>query len=168
VFEDHAKEPRVIQTIAKRGYRLLPSVTLAKETVEVIAIPGLSSEPASIAVVPMANPDGSPDMEHLLSGIPGTIIRGLSPLPGLTVVSGRLAPGDGNGEGNTQAFRKKFFVRSALRGRLLKRRTRLRLQVDLIDTKTGAELGPTSTIRTSPSFTWLKTRLSMTFPSNCE
>src|SRR5262249_54313064 len=93
-----------------------------------------------IAVFPLTNPEGSPDAEHLLSGIPGSIIRGLSPLPGLTVVAGRIVPSTQSQDGNAQAFGQKFSVGTALLGRLLQRRTRLRLQVDLVDTKTGEEL----------------------------
>ena len=93
-----------------------------------------------VAVFPLANPDGSPDTEYLLSGIPGSIIRGLAPLPGLTVVAGGVVPGNERGGGNAQTFGRKFGVGTALLGRLLHRRTKMRLQVDLVDTKTGEEL----------------------------
>ena len=93
-----------------------------------------------VAVFPLANPDGSPDTEYLLSGIPGSIIRGLAPLPGLTVVAGGVVPGNERGGGNAQTFGRKFGVGTALLGRLLHRRTKIRLQVDLVDTKTGEEL----------------------------
>jgi DNA-binding winged helix-turn-helix (wHTH) protein len=145
-FEDDAKESRVIQTIPKRGYRLVAPVTGARGKAEVVPPVTESSQLGDqhpgdrVAVFPLANPDGSPDMEYLLSGIPGSIIRGLSPLPGLTVVAGGIVPGNGNQGGNAQAFGRKFSVGTALLGRLLQRRTRLRLQVDLVDTKTGQEL----------------------------
>jgi tetratricopeptide (TPR) repeat protein len=56
------------------------------------------------------------------------------------VVAGGIVPGEENPEGNAQAFGRKFRVGTALLGRLLQRRTKLRLQVDLVDTKTGQEL----------------------------
>jgi len=93
-----------------------------------------------VVVFPLANPNGVPDTEHLRSGIPGSIIRGLSPLPNVTVIAGGLVPGDGNLEGKAQEFGDKFGVGTALLGRLLQRRTKLRLQIDLVDTKTGEEL----------------------------
>jgi len=145
VLEDEAQEPRLIQTIAKRGYRLMVPVSPAIGKVEIL--PSVAKSPVPdqsgsdrIAVFPLANPEGSPDAEYLLSGIPGGIIRGLSPLPGLTVIAGRAVPGDGNREGEAQLFGRKFSVGTALQGRLLQRRTKLRLQVDLVDTKTGEEL----------------------------
>jgi hypothetical protein len=110
VFEDEAKEPRVIQTIAKRGYRLVASVMPRSSEVEVVPsvacspLPGDQCPVDRIAVFPLTNPEGSPDAKHLLSGIPGSIIRGLSPLPGLTVVAGGFVPGGRNSEGNAQAF----------------------------------------------------------------
>jgi DNA-binding winged helix-turn-helix (wHTH) protein len=146
VFEDNAKEPRIIQTIAKRGYRLLAPVLPVSSKVEVVPTAAPSPVPADqcatdrIAVFPLSNPEGSPDAEYLLSGIPGSIIRGLSPLPGLTVVAGRTVPSDENQDGNALAFGRRFSVETALVGRLLQRRTKLRLQVDLVDTKTGEQL----------------------------
>ena len=155
---DSAETPRYIETLARRGYRFIASVIVA---------PGInravSSEPSGsdadtvggrvststaaqsaglgdrIAVFPLVNPDESPETEYLLSGIPGSIIRGLSSLPGLTVVAGGIVTGDGNREGNARTFGRKFGVGTALLGRLLQRRTKLRLQVDLVDTKTGEE-----------------------------
>jgi DNA-binding winged helix-turn-helix (wHTH) protein/tetratricopeptide (TPR) repeat protein len=146
VLQDEAKNPRVIQTIARRGYRLMAPVTPASGKLAVVPISAQSSAPGDqhpderVAVFPLANPDGSPDAEYLLSGIPGSIIRGLSPLPGLTVVAGGVVAGNGNREGNAQAFGRKFSVGTAITGRLLQRRTKLRLQVDLVDTKTGETL----------------------------
>jgi DNA-binding winged helix-turn-helix (wHTH) protein/tetratricopeptide (TPR) repeat protein len=145
VFQDEAKEPRVIETIAKGGYRLVVPVTRASRVV-FAPLAAQSARPVHqrpgdrVAVFPLANPDGSPDTEYLLSGIPGSIIRGLSPLPGLTVVAGGVVPGDGSREENAEAFGRKFSVGTALLGRLLQRRTKLRLQVDLVDTKTGEAL----------------------------
>ena len=145
VFQDEAREPRVIETIAKGGYRLVVPVTRASRVV-FAPLAAQSARPVDqrpgdrVAVFPLANPDGSPDTEYLLSGIPGSIIRGLSPLPGLTVVAGGVVPGDGSREENAEAFGRKFSVGTALLGRLLQRRTKLRLQVDLVDTKTGEAL----------------------------
>src|ERR1700758_5317929 len=81
VFDDEAKKPRLIQTIAKRGYRLMVPVSSAIGKVEIV--PSVAKSPVPdqsgsdrIAVFPLANPEGSPDAEYLLSGIPGGIIRG--------------------------------------------------------------------------------------------
>ena len=129
VFEDEVKEPRVIQTIAKGGYRLLATV-----------VPGRRGQNDSVAVFPLANAAANPDTEYLLSGIPGSIIRGLSPIPNLTVVAGGMAPGFEGREVDAQTIGNKFNVQAALLGRVLQRRTKLRLQVDLVDTKTGEQL----------------------------
>lgn len=102
--------------------------------------PGAQRPDDRVAVFPLANTDGSPDTEYLLSGIPGSIIRGLAPLPGLTVVAGGVVPGNERGGESAQTFGRKYGVGTALLGRLLHRRTKIRLQVDLVDTKTGEEL----------------------------
>jgi DNA-binding winged helix-turn-helix (wHTH) protein len=67
VFEDEAKEPRVIQTIAKGGYRLLAPV------VPVNGASGRRGQNDSVAVFPLANAAANPDAEYLVSGIPGSM-----------------------------------------------------------------------------------------------
>src|SRR5262249_49082690 len=52
VFEDEAKEPRVIQTIAKRGYRLVAPVTRLNGTTPTTSpsLPGVSREESRTSV----------------------------------------------------------------------------------------------------------------------
>src|SRR5262249_30696246 len=131
-----AEHPGLVETLPKRGYRfMVPSSKFPQPRCQ-----AQERSDSSIAVFPLANPEGSLDAEYLLSGIPESIIRGLSPLPGLTVLAGRTLPGSENRDRNVQEFGRKYIVGSALRGRLLQRRTKVRLQVDLVDTKTGEEL----------------------------
>jgi hypothetical protein len=67
---------------------MLP-VTPANGTVQAVSIPDSFTESADlrararVAVFPLANPDGGQDVAYLRSGIPGSVIRGLSPLPRL-------------------------------------------------------------------------------------
>jgi hypothetical protein len=81
------------------------------------------------------------------------------PLPGLTVVAGAQFPGDGNREGHAKrsgagsASGPHFSATVAAAHKL-------RLQVDLVDTKTGENYGPISLTATLQSYTWLKTLLS--------
>jgi TolB-like protein/Flp pilus assembly protein TadD len=84
-FGDNASSPTVIETIPKRGYRLLlPVVAVAC---------GVRSESDlrsglvdSIAVFPFENAEGTPEMEYLSDGISESIINSLSRLAWLRVI----------------------------------------------------------------------------------
>lgn len=73
-FEDDVREPRVIQTIPTKGYRLLPRV-LRKTQFE------------SLAVLPLANLSGDPEQDYLVDGIHDALIAELAPLRTLRVIS---------------------------------------------------------------------------------
>src|SRR5205823_2817515 len=73
-------------------------------------------------------------------GIPGSVIQSLSRIPGLRVIAwGMLADLKDIGF-DPLAIGRKLQVKAVLTGRICVRSTRLRLQVDLIDTVNGQEL----------------------------
>jgi len=82
-FEDDARDPRVIQTIPKRGYRLLAPVNAA----------GTATAPAanvvrdSIAVLPFINLSPDPENEFFADGITEEIINALAQIRELHVVA---------------------------------------------------------------------------------
>jgi hypothetical protein len=95
-FEDDARESTVIQTIPKRGYRLLAPVTFVNETIA-DADPrveiwhphrnrGDAKTINSLVVLPFTNASGDPDAEYLSEGITEAIINHLSQLSKLRVV----------------------------------------------------------------------------------
>jgi len=132
-LEDSAEKPRYVETLPRRGYRFIAPVNRSSEPQLGRGQPG-----DSVAVFPLANSD--PDADYLASGIPESILHSLSPLPNLSVITGRFrAPAVGQ-ERDAEMIGRKFKARAALLGRLLQRRTKLRLQVDLVDTTTGKAL----------------------------
>ena len=64
-FEDDAREPRIIQTIPKRGYRLVAPVN----TVGVAPAPAADAASDSIAVLPFLNMSADPENEFFTDGI---------------------------------------------------------------------------------------------------
>ena len=83
VFEDDARAPAVIQTIPKRGYRLLLPVTLLSHRKPSDRLHGIVD---SIAVLPFENVDRDPEMEYLSEGVAETILNSLSRLQDVRVV----------------------------------------------------------------------------------
>lgn len=74
-FEEDVREPRVIQTIPTRGYRLLLPPVLRKTQFK------------SLAVLPLANLSGNPEQDYLVDGIHDALIAELARLRALRVIS---------------------------------------------------------------------------------
>jgi TolB-like protein len=139
VFGDNAGRPAIIETIPKRGYRLLlPVVPIA-----LARRPQGRLQPAfadSIAVLPFENGEADPEMEYLSDGIAETIINSLSRLQNLRVVP------------RTTTFRYKrklldpaqvgreLGVRIVLTGHVVQRSDRLIVGTELIDTTHNSQL----------------------------
>ena len=72
-FEDDAREPRIIQTISKRGYRLIATVNAAGA-----ATPAASVVRDSIVVLPFINMSADAENEYFADGITEEIINALA------------------------------------------------------------------------------------------
>ena len=85
LFADNAGRPKVIETISKRGYRLLlPVVPVAPGNRPQSGLRSATVD--SIAVFPFENAGGTPETEYLSDGITESIINSLSRLTRLRVV----------------------------------------------------------------------------------
>jgi TolB-like protein/DNA-binding winged helix-turn-helix (wHTH) protein/Tfp pilus assembly protein PilF len=132
---DSAENPRFIETLAKRGYRFLASLDGRRE------VPPMRGGPIdSIAVFPLENDSIDPDTEYLAVGIPGSIVHGLSQIPGLRVISWRTTSSEGNQQSDPLAIGRKLGARTVLIGRIWQRSNKLRLHVDLLDAANGDEI----------------------------
>lgn len=72
---DDPRKPRFIETIPKRGYRLLPSPVAG------------SAAPARVAVLPFLNLSGAPAYQHIADGLTELVITYVACLPAVSVVS---------------------------------------------------------------------------------
>jgi TolB-like protein/Tfp pilus assembly protein PilF len=131
---DNAGTPHFIETIPRRGYRFIGTI----ETDLTISNPHETID--SIAVFPLFNAASDPDTDYLSVGIPGSVVQRLSRLPGVRVVAwGMLSSLNGTGF-DPLSIARDLQVKAVLTGRLCLRSTRLRLQFDLLDAKSGQEL----------------------------
>jgi TolB-like protein len=138
-FGDSAGRPTVIETIPKRGYRLLlPVVPVAHSARSRNALQAQFAD--SIAVLPFENTGHDPDMEYLSEGIAETIINSLSRLPQLRVVPRTTAFQYKGRPWNPAQIGRELGVRIVLTGHVVQRGDRLVVGAELIDPVQHAQL----------------------------
>jgi len=150
VFEDDAREPKVIQTIPKRGYRLLAPVTFVNGTP---AAPGIQEavRPAdrsqrdaktinSLLVLPFTNANGDSGTDYLSEGITEAIINHLSQLAKLRVVPRNTAFRYKTREADTASLRRELGVDAVVTGRVMQRGESLVVSSELVDLDSEAQL----------------------------
>ena len=93
----------------------------------------------SIAVLPFVNVSGDPNTEYLSDGIPDALINSLTELQQLKVIRA-TAVRYRTKEVDPQAVGNDWKVRAVLMGRMRQMEDTLNIQVDLVDTATGAQL----------------------------
>jgi len=84
-MDEDPKHPRYVQTIPKRGYRLIADVADSNETAPLES--ESESEETSVAVLRFVDIDGNPDTQFLLLGLAEALIDGLSRIQSLRVAS---------------------------------------------------------------------------------
>jgi serine/threonine protein kinase/Tfp pilus assembly protein PilF len=94
----------------------------------------------AMVVLPLINASGDPNTEYLADGISETLINSLTQLPQLRVVARSTAFRYKGKEIDPQAVGRELNVRAVLAGRVRQVGDTLNIQVDLVDTTTGAQL----------------------------
>lgn len=132
---DSADQPRFIETLAKRGYRLIASFEG-----KMPEAPKFRGPIESIAVFPLECESSDPDSAYLAIGVPGNIIHSLSQIPSLRVISWRCASGNDHERTDPLVIGRKLGVKAVLTGKIWQRGSKLRLHVDLLDTTNAEEI----------------------------
>jgi TolB-like protein/Tfp pilus assembly protein PilF len=133
VFGDSVAKPAFIETIPKKGYRLLVPVTP-------VSCPDQPPDRSvreladSIAILPFENTGHYPDMEYLSDGITETIINNLSQLEGLRVLPRTIVFRYKGKMIDPAKVGREFRVRVVLTGHVVQRGDRLVIGAELIDT----------------------------------
>jgi adenylate cyclase len=149
-LEDDARESTVIQTIPKRGYRLLAPVTFVNTTIATADIQG-AVRPAnrsrrdaktinSLVVLPFANASGDPDAEYLSEGITEAIINHLSQLSKLRVVPRNTAFRYKKRAADAASLMRELGVDAVVTGRVVQRGESLVVCSELVDLASEAQL----------------------------
>jgi TolB-like protein/Tfp pilus assembly protein PilF len=137
-FDDDARNPHIIETISKRGYRLVASVgAVAADTAQA---PPESTVTDSIVVLPFANMSADPENEYFADGITEEIIDALSQIQGLDVV-GRSSAFSFKGKYiDLRIIGEQLKVRTVLEGSVRRADNRLRITAQLVSTADGYHL----------------------------
>ena len=132
-FEDDAREPRIIQTIPKRGYRLVAPVNAA------FGASGLAARLArdSIAVLPFISMSADPEDEFFADGMTEEIINALAQIEQLHVAARSSAFSFKGKPVDLQIIGERLNVRTALMGSVRRVGNRLRITVQLVNVTDG-------------------------------
>lgn len=150
---DTANEPRYVETVARRGYRLLEKIAINGNEIEagesdskragssiVAASLRQAKAPRSIAVLPLENASRDSDGDYLTEGITENIINSLSKIAGLRVAPRSTVFRYRKKVMNPQAIGRELRVESVLAGRVTQREGALVVSVELIDATQGSQL----------------------------
>ncbi len=130
-FGDDARNPHIIQTIPRKGYRLIAPVH--HQT------PPSRSQP-SIAVLAFSDMSPEKDQEHFCDGIAEEIVKDLSHLKGLRIAARTSAFAFKGKSEDVRTIGRKLAVATVLEGSVRKAGNQLRITVQLINVDDGYHL----------------------------
>jgi adenylate cyclase len=120
------REPRFIETISKRGYRLIAPVTAPTA-----AAPSKSAVSDSIVVLPFINMSANPENEYFADGNTEEIIDALAQIQALHVVARSSAFSFNGKYVDLRIVGEQLNVRTVLEGSVRKVDSRLRIVAQL-------------------------------------
>src|SRR5215469_5303643 len=174
---DTANRPRYVETVSRRGYRLLGKVETSDNKVALGAeeINFIRSMPttfvrskalSSIAVLPLENTRQDPDGDYLSDGITENIINSLSKLSGLRVTPRSTVFRYRRKAMNPQEVGRELEVEAVLAGRVTQRDGALIVSAELIDLR-AHNCGESATTVDFPICMQWKKRLRRRYPKAC-
>jgi TolB-like protein/tetratricopeptide (TPR) repeat protein len=151
VLEDDPKEPKVIQTIPRKGYRLVPqvgpvkkktlrryligSLVLLATLVVAISYARFRNHPSaihSLAVLPLKNLSGDPTQEYLADGLTEALIGRLSRIRDLRVISRTSAMQFKDTQLSVPEIANTLRVDAVVEGSVVREGSRIRVSAQLI------------------------------------
>ncbi|HEY7098519.1 MAG TPA: tetratricopeptide repeat protein [Terriglobales bacterium] len=167
-FRDNARNPTVIQTIHKNGYRLLlpvdhvngngrtvvaeissnpkgrrwalPAALLVVLLLGMFVWLGFRTHYDSVAVLPFVNATGDANMEYLSDGIAQQVVDGLSQVTSIRVMAWTTVSRYRQPQSDVRNIGRNLGVKAVLTGRLVRSQDRVRLQTELVDVNNGSQL----------------------------
>jgi TolB-like protein len=145
VFGDDARAPSVIQTIPKRGYRLMASVAARSIpsnevstlgyglAAEVETLPQRRKARESLAVLPLENLSRDPEQEYLANGLTDALTTSLAKFSGLSVTSSTTAMHYKGIRKPLPEIARELGVTKLIEGSVQRFGDRVRISVKLID-----------------------------------
>jgi adenylate cyclase len=138
IFDDDVREPHVIETIPKRGYRLIARVN--RSIVAAPPAPNSSLTRDSVAVLPFVNISADPENEFFADGITEEIINALAQIKDLHVVARSSAFSFKGKHIDPRVIGQRLTVRTILEGSVRRAGDHLRITAQLINAADGFHL----------------------------
>ncbi len=139
-LDDRSGERRLIETIPKRGYRLLASREALDETDESEKSRSPLTSKPSIAVLPFTNMSGDPEQDYFSDGITEDIITELSRISGLFVIARNSTFTFKGRQATIQHVSRELGARYVLEGSVRKAGKKIRVTAQLADSRNGAQI----------------------------
>ena len=131
---DSSQDAQFIQTVPKRGYRLIATVRSSTNARDA------RDEIRSIAVLPFVNMSPEPEQEYFSDGITEEILNALAHVPGLRVAARTSAFSFKGTNVDVRSVGEKLNVQHVLEGSVRKSGNRLRITSQLISVEDGFHL----------------------------
>jgi TolB-like protein/tetratricopeptide (TPR) repeat protein len=122
-----------IETVPRLGYRFAA-------TVREVRSEGPNRSIDSLAVLPLMNASGDPNLEYLSDGLTESIINSMSQLPQLRVMARSTVFRYKSREVDAEKLGRDLSVRAVFTGRVLQLGERLIIRAELVDTADGSQL----------------------------
>jgi TolB-like protein len=160
---DTRSRRRYIETIPKRGYRLVASMSGVASHEPAAAAPPVESSaaavsPPSLVVLPFSNL-GSPDDRYFCEGLTEEIINVLTRIPGLRVISRTSAFAAHASGGDVAEIGRRLGVTHAIEGSSRRSEGRVRVTAQLIRVSDHGHVWTSATTVSSPTYLSSRTRL---------
>jgi TolB-like protein/Tfp pilus assembly protein PilF len=122
-----------IETVPRLGYRFAATVSEVQSE-------GPNMSIHSLAVLPLTNTSGDPNLEYLSDGLTESIINSLSQLPQLRVMARSTVFRYKSQKIDAEKIGRDLSVRGVLTGRVLQLGERLIIRTELVDTADGSQV----------------------------
>ena len=142
VVGDRGASQRLIRSFPRRGYRFVGNVQSEGEAsgqTRVISSAPLNSR-SSVVVLPFVNLSREPQQDHFIDGLTDDITTALTQFSHLIVVPRSIGASYRGRTADVTQITRELNVRYALEGTLRKEGRRIRVNAQLIDSRSGANL----------------------------
>jgi len=139
--QGRSEQKSCIQTLAARGYRFLPTVTIGKPALRPERSGGSRSvPPLSIVVLPFANLTNDPEQRYFADGITDDLTTDLSRIENAFVISRNTAFTYTDKPVDTRQIGRELGVRYVLEGSVRRSADQIRVNAQLINAETAAHI----------------------------
>ena len=143
---DDRGQPRFIETLPKRGYRLIAPVVF-EESAAVAARPQPPASRIRVAVLPFLNLSGETADEYLVDGLTELLIAALAGISAIRVIARTSSMRYKHSQQPLREIAEELAVDHVVEGSLLLARHQVQVVVQLIDAKTEAHLWARTYVR---------------------